>query len=75
MYVAPNLDISEENKDLKNSSLLSGGKKALIAKVFKERLQKEDIIFTPQTIDNFTSLFRKLYGVNDVRDKEMESVQ
>lgn len=75
VYVAPNLDISEENKDLKNSSLLSGGKKALIAKVFKERLQKEDIIFTPQTIDNFTSLFRKLYGVNDVRDKEMESVQ
>ncbi|BCB39511.1 hypothetical protein BCJMU51_4430 [Bacillus cereus] len=73
-YVAPNLEISEENKDLKNSSLLSG-KKALIAKVFKERLQKEDIIFTPQTIDNFTNLFRKLYGVDDVRAEEMESVQ
>ncbi|WP_242274971.1 AAA family ATPase [Bacillus cereus group sp. BfR-BA-01445] len=73
-YVVPNLEISEENKDLKNSSLLSG-RKALIAKVFKERLQKEDIMFTPQTIDNFTSLFRKLYGVNDVRAEEMESIQ
>ncbi|QBJ65040.1 endonuclease [Bacillus anthracis] len=74
VYVAPGLKIPEGDEGLKNSSLLKG-KKALVAKMFKERLQKEEITFTSQTIDNFTNIFHKLYGVNDVRAEVMESVR
>ncbi|HDR7958963.1 AAA family ATPase [Bacillus sp. FSL L8-0642] len=73
-YVAPGLKIAEKDEGLKNSSLLKG-KKALVAKMFKERLQKEEVTFTSQTIDNFTNVFQKLYGVNDVRAEVMESVR
>ncbi|EPC8419176.1 endonuclease [Bacillus wiedmannii] len=75
-YVIPDLDVSEQDKELKNSSLFKGKSKALFAKMFKEKFQKEtDIKFTSQTINNFTNLFHKLYGVSDVRAEVMESVR
>lgn len=74
VYVAPGLKVIEKDESLKNSSLLKG-KKALVAKMFKERLQQKEIKFTSETIDNFTSVFLKLYGVNDVRAEVMESVR
>ncbi|OJD46186.1 endonuclease [Bacillus sp. 4048] len=72
-YVVPDLQITEKEVHLKNSSLLKG-KKALVAKMFKERLQKEDVKFDSKTIDNFTNLFHKLYGVNEARAEAVESV-
>lgn len=75
-YIMPDLKISEQEKRLNNSRLFKGKSKALFAKMFKEQLQKEpDIKFTSQTVDNFTVLFQKLYGVNDVEDEVMESVK
>ncbi|HFR4219708.1 AAA family ATPase [Bacillus sp. A260] len=68
-YIMPDLELSEKEDDLDNSRLLNKKKKskALIAKAFKEKLQKEpDIKLTSQTIDNFTALFQKLYEVNKV---------
>ncbi|MCB5895953.1 MULTISPECIES: AAA family ATPase [Bacillus cereus group] len=67
-YIMPDLEVSEQDGEMKNSSLFKGKSKALFAKSFKENLQKEaNIKFTSQTIDNFTNLFRHLYGVNDVK--------
>lgn len=77
-YIMPDLELSEEENSLKNSRLLNKKEmsKALIAKMFKEKLQKEpNIKFTSQTIDNFTALFQKLYNVNKVTAEEMQSVQ
>ncbi|AFU17513.1 ATP-dependent endonuclease of the OLD family-like protein (plasmid) [Bacillus thuringiensis MC28] len=75
-YVMPDFEVPEQDRELKNSSLFKGKSKALFAKMFKEKLQKEtDIKFTSQTIDNFTNLFHKLYGVNDGRAEVMESVR
>lgn len=75
-YVMPDFEVPKQDRELKNSSLFKGKSKALFAKMFKEKLQKEtDIKFTSQTIDNFTNLFHKLYGVNDVRAEVMESVR
>ncbi|MEK4940632.1 endonuclease [Bacillus pseudomycoides] len=74
-HVRPDLKISERDEQLKNSNLLRGNSKALIAKMFKEKAQKEkDLKFTPQTIDNFTKLFHKLYGVNHIKVEVMENV-
>lgn len=67
-YIMPDLEVSEQDGEMKNSSLFKGKSKALFAKRFKENLQKEtDLKFTSQTIDNFTNLFRQLHGVNDVK--------
>lgn len=77
-YIMPDLELSEEENSLENSRLLNKKKmsKALIAKMFKENLQKEpNVKFTLQTIDNFTALFQKLYDVNKVTAEEMQSVE
>lgn len=75
-YIMPDFKESEQDKGIKNSSLFNGKSKALFAKMFKEKLHKEtDIKFTSQTIDNFNNLFLKLYGVNDVKSKVIESIQ
>ncbi|HDX9643987.1 TPA: AAA family ATPase [Bacillus cereus] len=77
-YIMPDLELSEKEEGLDNSRLLNKKKesKALIAKAFKDKLQKEpDIKLTSQTIDNFTALFQKLYDVNKVTAEEMQSVQ
>lgn len=75
-YIMPNLEISEEEKELNNSRLFKGKSKALFAKMFKEKLQKEsDIKFTSQTIDNFNGLFQKLYEGNKITAEKMQSVQ
>ncbi|MCU0095260.1 AAA family ATPase [Bacillus sp. OR9] len=75
-YIMPDFEVSEQDKGIKNSSLFKGKSKALFAKMFKEKLQKEtDIKFTSQTIENFNNLFLKLYGMNDVKLKAVESVQ
>lgn len=73
-YVIPELKIDEKDKKLKNSSLLKGKSKALVAKVFKEKLQREDIKFDSKTKDNFTDLFHKLYGAG-VLDVKIEIVE
>ncbi|MBE7150020.1 AAA family ATPase [Bacillus mycoides] len=76
-YIMPDLELSEKEDGLENSRLLNKKKKskALIAKAFKEKLQKEpDIKLTSQTIDNFTVLFQKLYGVHKVTAEEMQRV-
>ncbi|MCC2460758.1 AAA family ATPase [Bacillus mobilis] len=77
-YIMPDIELSEKENSLENSRLLNkkNMSKALIAKMFKEKLQKDpNIKFTSQTIDNFTELFQKLYGVNTVTVEEMQSVQ
>ncbi|MGF1437400.1 AAA family ATPase [Bacillus thuringiensis] len=75
-YIMPDFEESEQDKGIKNSSLFNGKSKALFAKMFKEKLHKEtDIKFTSQTIDNFNNLFLKLYGLNDIKSKVIESVQ
>ncbi|EJR78564.1 AAA family ATPase [Bacillus cereus] len=75
-YIMSDLEISEQEKELNNSRLFKGKSKAVFAKMFKEKLQKEpDIKFTSETIDNFTALFQKLYDGNKITAEEMQSVQ
>ncbi|PGP39449.1 endonuclease [Bacillus cereus] len=75
-YIMSDLEISEQEKELNNSRLFKGKSKAVFAKMFKEKLQKEpDIKFTSETIDNFTALFQKLYDGNKITVEVMQSVR
>ncbi|GGE78594.1 AAA family ATPase [Priestia taiwanensis] len=60
---------TKDDEGKKNSSLLKKGK-VLPAKDFSNKMQSdEEVKLSQETIDNFTMLFNKLYGVTDGQEQ------